>query len=152
MDLQKYLRYEPKKAYGLVIASSAIIQVLSAAIIALLGLSSKSSVFIGDLPASVMIAIHIVLWLSVVFFSPVIEEFVFRKFLWSLIEKVSPKAALVVTSLAFSLVHMDPVTIAGLMPISFFLGWLRLKTGSVYASILSHCSYNLTGLIIILVT
>ena len=152
MDLQQYLENEPKKAYGLIIASSAAIQILSASIIAILGLSSKSSVFIGDLPASIVIAIHVVLWLSVVFFSPIMEEFVFRKFLWSLIERVSPKAALVGTSIAFSLVHIDPVTIAGLMPISFFLGWLRLKTGSVYASILSHCSYNLTGLAIILVT
>ena len=91
MNLQQYLENEPRKAYGLIIASSAGIQILSATIIALLGLSSKSSVFIGDLPASVIIAIHVLLWLSVVFFSPVIEEFVFRKFLWSLIERVSSR-------------------------------------------------------------
>ena len=152
MDLQQYLKSEPKKAYGLIIASSVVIQVLSSTIIALLGLSSKSSVFIGDLPASVVIAIHIVLWISVVFFSPVIEELVFRKFLWSLLSRVSDMAAFVATSLLFALVYIDPVTIFGLIPISFFLGWLRLKSGNVYVPMLSHCSYNLAGLTIILMT
>ena len=142
----------PLKGYATIAGLSVAIQIVSSIVIAALGLSSSSSVFLGDLPDSVVIAIHVILCLSVVIFSPILEEFIFRKLLWALFEKVSARVALVTTSILFSAIHIDPVTVVGLLPISFFLGWLRLKTGGLRAPILSHCLYNFTGLVIILAT
>ncbi len=74
---------------------------------------------------------------------PALEEWLFRGVLWHWVSKVfSTKRALVVTSLVFALAHWEPLHVMGLLPLSFFLGWLRMKTGKLGPSIVAHITNN----------
>ena len=67
---------------------------------------------------------------------PPLEELVFRGWLWKLIGwKLSPYWTWTIVSIIFAVVHMEPVHVLGLLPFSFFVGWLRLKTGKLGPSI-----------------
>ena len=79
----------------------------------------------------------------VIIVSPIVEEFVFRKFLWWLSGLVfSPTTTLVLISLLFAYVHGDWLHIIGLLPISFFLGWMRMRTGGIRHPIVAHIANN----------
>jgi len=94
--------------------------------------------------------LQLVLFAIVVFIVPPIEEFIFRGVLWNLFEWVnqSPKLTWVCISFLFAVIHMEPLHIVGLLPFSFFLGWLRLKTGDTKASTLAHMVNNAVGCMI----
>ena len=82
---------------------------------------------------------------------PVIEELLFRKFLWwfsSLLFWNFERGNIItfwVVTLLFALAHRDPAHIIAVMPLSFALGYLRLKTGSVKPCIIVHAAYNLSA-------
>ena len=93
------------------------------------------------------------LWVIVlspsVVITPVIEELFFRKFLWGLSSKVfrfegGHIATFLVVTLLFALCHKDLGHIIGVMPLSIFLGYLRLKTGSIKPCIVVHAVNNLS--------
>ena len=80
---------------------------------------------------------------AVVISAPVLEELAFRGYIFSLVERAShPSLAWVLSSLLFMLYHQDPVHILGLAPTAFFLGWLRMVSGSVWPSMLAHLVNN----------
>ena len=80
---------------------------------------------------------------AIVIVSPLLEELVFRKLLWRLsLMMFSPKTTLFVISFLFVAVHGEIAYAIGLLPISFFLGWLRMKTDSVKPSIVAHIANN----------
>ena len=74
---------------------------------------------------------------------PVLEEWLFRGVMWRWASKVlSPEYVLVAISLLFAVAHWEPLHILGLLPLSFFLGWLRMKTGKLGPSIVAHMANN----------
>ena len=84
--------------------------------------------------------------------APVVEELVFRGLLWWFFSKIfrfngGGVATLFVTSIMFALIHSDLAHIMRVMPLSFFLGYLRLKTGSVRPCIVAHMTWNLSCLV-----
>ena len=82
----------------------------------------------------------------VVFIIPPVEELVFREWAWKLCRwKISPKWTWITTSVLFAAVHQEPLHVLGLLPLSFFLGWLRLKTGNIEASTLALMVNNAVG-------
>ena len=46
------------------------------------------------------------------------------------------------TSIIFAGIHLEPLHVLGLLPLSFFLGWLRLKDGSIGPSVVAHTTNN----------
>ena len=89
---------------------------------------------------------QLLVFLIIVLFLPVIEEWLFRGVLWRLASKVMTSGFVWVTiSLLFAIAHWEPLHVLGLIPISFFLGWLRLKTGELGPSILAHMTNNLVA-------
>ena len=83
---------------------------------------------------------------------PLIEELVFRKALWGFLERYLPKRqVLFVVSTIFCLCHIEVPLVVGLLPISLFLGWLRLRTDSIKCSVIAHIAYNTTGIFLTLV-
>jgi len=79
----------------------------------------------------------------IVFVSPLAEEMIFRKFLWWISSMMfSPKTTLFIISFLFAAIHGEIAHAIGLLPISFFFGWLRMKTGSVKPSIVAHIANN----------
>ncbi|KPU45413.1 CAAX amino terminal protease self- immunity [Oxobacter pfennigii] len=81
--------------------------------------------------------------LSIVFLGPIFEEVLFRGIiLRGLLLNYSVRKALIISSVLFGLIHLNPVqsltaTVSGLM-----LGWVFIKTGSLWMSILVHILNN----------
>lgn len=61
-------------------------------------------------------------------------------------------SAVIVTSVLFTLVHMNWQTYAPLIVLSLMLGSLRLRSGSIVPSVLVHVGYNGVSLALMLVT
>ena len=96
--------------------------------------------------------LQIAFFMLIVFIVPPIEELVFRGWAWKLFEwKLSPYWTWILVSLLFAAVHMEPLHILGLIPFSFFLGWLRMKTGNINASVLAHMTNNVVGCLLMMV-
>ena len=88
-------------------------------------------------------ATQILFLMITVLIVPPIEELLFRGWLWKLVGwKLSPYWVWVTTSIIFALVHMEPVHVLGLLPFSFFAGWLKLKTGKLGRSVVAHIANN----------
>ena len=82
----------------------------------------------------------------VVMVSPILEEVFFRKFLWWISSFLfSQTTTLIVISLLFVAAHGSIFHAIGLLPISFFLGWLRIKTGSIKHCTVAHVANNATA-------
>ena len=83
---------------------------------------------------------------------PILEEWLFRGVIWRRTLKIfSPKYTLVAISLLFALAHWEPLHVLGLLPLSFFLGWLRMKTDELGPSIIAHMTNNTVACLIMLI-
>lgn len=86
---------------------------------------------------------------AIVVSAPLFEELIFRGYLWRVLEAgLGSLAALVGTTLLFALFHMDPVQSVALLPIAFFLGWLRGRSGSIVPSMVVHLMNNGLGVLL----
>ena len=84
-----------------------------------------------------------VLLFAIVIFSPIVEELMFRKLLWWISSLMfSQTTTLIVISIFFAAIHGSLFHAIGLLPISFFLGWLRMKTGSIKHCTVAHIANN----------
>jgi len=89
--------------------------------------------------------------ISMIFFlrvllAPLVEELIWRKFLWWLTSSIfrfkgGGVITLFVITLGFAYTHDSPHII---FPIGLFFGYLRLKTGSIKPSIVAHMLWNLS--------
>ncbi|MGI8526362.1 MAG: CPBP family intramembrane glutamic endopeptidase [Pseudolabrys sp.] len=89
-------------------------------------------------------------WLSALFISPLMEEMLFRGFLfrgWSA-SRLGPAVTIIVTSLLFALVHVQytwhGMAVVGLIGLSFALA--RWQSGSIVPSLIAHCAGNAVAL------
>lgn len=84
-------------------------------------------------------------YFSIMLISPVIEELFFRKFLLDkLLEKNTVRTALLISSLCFSIIHLE--TINNIIPTfisGIILGFIYLKTKKLGYSIVLHFLFNL---------
>ena len=82
--------------------------------------------------------------ISIVLLAPLVEEFFFRGFVWSVLAKrgISPWWVTVLTAGLFAVWHLEPIR----MPLLFFmglvLGYLRQKTRTLGPSIIAHVMVN----------
>jgi len=75
--------------------------------------------------------------------APLAEEIVFRGIiLKSFLRKYSPGRAIALSSIAFSLAHMDPMQIVSALGFGILLGWLYFETENLWLCILVHSSHN----------
>ena len=88
-------------------------------------------------------AVIAVLLFAIVIFSPIVEELMFRKFLWWVSSLMfSQTTTLIAISIFFAAIHGSLFHAIGLLPISFFFGWLRMKTGSIKHCTVAHIANN----------
>ena len=81
--------------------------------------------------------------------APLVEELLFRGFLQNAIAKYVPIwAAILLSSLLFASVHLQPYAIPGLMSLSIAFGYLYHRTGSLRMNILLHMANNAFALLI----
>lgn len=95
------------------------------------------------------------LWLGFIIAAPLYEEIFFRGFLFKGIEnsRVGPIGAIIITSLAWSALHIqyDFIIIVSIFAGGLILGWARIKTNSIYIPIAMHVLQNLLATIVVIV-
>ena len=75
--------------------------------------------------------------------APVAEELVFRGLLYGwLAGRWSNLVAFILSSLAFAAAHTEPLHILMVLPLGFWFGWLRWRTGSLVTTIVAHIINN----------
>jgi len=92
-----------------------------------------------------------VLLIVVSFIGPIIEEIFFRGFLYSAFKKnwgILP--ALFLSSILFSLVHLEVYSFVPLFIIGWLLAYIYEKTKSLFPAIFLHAIYNLILILILL--
>lgn len=86
-------------------------------------------------------------WISTVLMAPIVEEVVFRGFVYSrLKEGTGMIAAVIVTSLLFGVVHGTVIWAAYAFVISLAFIFVRERFYSLWASILFHVAFNFVGM------
>jgi membrane protease YdiL (CAAX protease family) len=89
----------------------------------------------------------IILILSVSIVAPIYEEIIFRGILLKgMSKKINPTLAIVLSSLFFALVHMNIPQGINAFFLGLVLGFIYLKTGSIYLSIFAHFINNFLAL------
>ena len=88
-------------------------------------------------------------FLSICIMTPISEELFFRGYLLDSINRIHGKwPAIVISSLLFGLVHIDPFAI-GLATIGGVIyGWIRIRTGSLVPVIVAHAMWNTMALMV----
>ena len=82
---------------------------------------------------------------------PAIEEWLFRSVLWRFLNKfMSINKTLIAVSLLFAICHVQLPVVIGLLPLSFFLGYLRKTQGGIEGSVVAHITHNLVGVLVTL--
>lgn len=91
--------------------------------------------------------------LGSVIIAPFCEEIFFRGLvLPGLLHELSPAWAIVVSAALFAIAHTDPGSFLPLFVIGSCLGFLRLRTGSTWASISLHVLNNLLSSLLIILS
>jgi len=88
--------------------------------------------------------------ITVVILAPLGEEILFRGFLQKLLEESwqDITRAVLITSLFFAFIHMNPVWVIQIYFLGVVLGYLAWRTGSILTSLILHSLNNGTALIL----
>jgi membrane protease YdiL (CAAX protease family) len=74
----------------------------------------------------------------------IFEELAFRGAIFGALERVlGGNEALLVSALMFAILHLSIPSIPHLFLLALVLGWLRMRTGSIFPCMLMHFSHNL---------
>jgi membrane protease YdiL (CAAX protease family) len=78
--------------------------------------------------------------------APVLEELIFRGImLEGLLKKYTPMRSIMISSLLFGFVHLNPWQFIAGFILGVFSGWIYYKTRSLMPSIIIHAGANLSG-------
>jgi membrane protease YdiL (CAAX protease family) len=87
-------------------------------------------------------------FITIVIAAPVLEELIFRGIiLKGLLTKYTPIKSIIISSLLFGIVHLNPWQFIGAMVIGVFSGWIYYKTQKLTLSIIIHMANNLFAFI-----
>ncbi|WP_462280693.1 lysostaphin resistance A-like protein [Salinivirga cyanobacteriivorans] len=83
-------------------------------------------------------------FISIVIAAPVIEELIFRGIILDgLLKRYSPVKSIILSSVLFGIVHLNPWQFIGALIVGVFSGWVYYKTRKLTFSILIHAANNL---------
>ncbi len=89
---------------------------------------------------------HPMVWVGVVILAPIAEEVLFRGFLFRGWEgsRLRLWGTIILTSIGWAIIHgqYDVYGLCFIFTLGLFLGWIRWKSGSLYAPILVHAVNN----------
>jgi len=85
-------------------------------------------------------------WLGIIciaLLGPILEELLFRGAITKkLLEKYSPKKAIILSALIFGIIHINPIQVISATLIGLLLAWIYYKTASLIPCILIHVINN----------
>ena len=124
---------------AILLALSLLMQIIPASWIDKLNESNDS---ILNAPVPIMLAATVIM-------APLLEEIMCRALMLGAMKKAMPKwVAIVLSSLVFGLLHVNPIGIIYATLLGILLGWIFIKTDSVLPAIFCHLSFNLTSYIL----
>jgi membrane protease YdiL (CAAX protease family) len=91
-------------------------------------------------------------FVAIAIVGPIVEELTYRGAGMTLFLRFGPAVAVIVTALGFGLGHGLVVALPALVFFGLVTALLRLRTDSVYPSMLVHCAFNATSLILAVAT
>ena len=95
----------------------------------------------------------VIVCLSIVVYSPIIEELLFRGFAFKTLTACgNPWIAAGILSVMFGLIHAQPVWVAYTMALGMVFSWLVMRTGSVIPSVITHIFFNAASLGLLLIS
>jgi membrane protease YdiL (CAAX protease family) len=98
----------------------------------------------------------VLLWLAVAGFGPVFEEVFFRGFLFAGLEqsRLGSAGAIFITALLWASLHLQYSLfgMASIMVMGLVFGFVRLKTGSLWSTILMHTVWNALALLLVVLS
>lgn len=81
--------------------------------------------------------------------APIAEEVVFRGVLFpAIIKRYGLIAGVVLSSLIFTLVHINPIQMISVLPLGIYLAIMYHRTRSIYPGMILHATWNLMVLLI----
>lgn len=84
--------------------------------------------------------------IAVVFVAPIVEEFIFRGLVMNRLSRVMPGwLAVVLSAATFGACHGHPVWFAYAFVLGAVFGFVDLRAGSIWPSILGHVAFNAIG-------
>lgn len=98
------------------------------------------------------IAQAVLVFVALALAPPLCEEILFRGYIQQAYESRGRKAGLVVTALLFAFYHFRFQGLLALFPIAFGLGFLRLRSGSIWPGIAAHFTNNALAAGLLIVT
>jgi uncharacterized protein len=141
----------PLRALGLavllVIAAMAFNFIYATYVIPGIGMQEEMAKILASIPRTpVNIAAG---FFAIAIAAPLVEELLFRGFLQNSLARHMPIwGAIILSSLCFAAVHLQPYAIPGLMSLSIAFGYLYHRTGSLRMNILLHMANNAFALLI----
>lgn len=97
---------------------------------------------------------NLIIIFAVIFIAPLVEEIIFRGFLYPSLNKYMGKVpAIFLVSVLFTLAHYpqimdDKVFMSAIFFLSVLITYIRARTGSTWYAIVMHFIYNLTHIIV----
>ena len=89
--------------------------------------------------------------LLIVIAAPLLEEVVFRAILLrGFVPRHGLTRALALAAAFFALSHIFPIRLPGMFAVGFLLGWLFLRTGSIWPGVLAHAFNNAIAFVLML--
>jgi len=87
-------------------------------------------------------------FIAIVIAAPVIEELIFRGIILNgLLRRYSPVKSIILSSILFGIVHLNPWQFVGALIIGIFSGWVYYRTRKLSLSILIHLVNNLVAFV-----
>jgi len=87
------------------------------------------------------------LFIGAALIGPICEEIIFRGvILEGLAKKYSPTKAIVFGALIFGIIHLQPLQVINAFFLGLALGWIYLRTQSLWVCIIAHVLYNAIAL------
>lgn len=86
------------------------------------------------------------MFLSIALYPAIFEELAYRGYLiQKLLSVVDEKEAVYISSVLFFIIHFSLISIFWLLPFALFLGWLRIKTKTLWYGVFVHFFFNATA-------
>ena len=87
-------------------------------------------------------------FIAIVVAAPIFEELIFRGIILDgLLRKYSPVKSIIISSLMFGLVHLNPWQFISAFILGLFSGWVYYKTGKLALSVVVHLVNNLIAFV-----
>ncbi|WP_178130305.1 CPBP family intramembrane glutamic endopeptidase [Reyranella sp. CPCC 100927] len=104
-------------------------------------LTPQTSHVIAALATTLPLALAATLTIGLL--GPFAEELLFRGLIYGYVDgRFGARAAWATSSILFAAAHAEPAHIALVLPIGILLGWVRLRSGSLWPCVLAHVINN----------